>query len=224
MAMSRLEHQIEVWGDYACFTRPEMKAERVSYEVMTPSAARGICEGIYWHPGMRWIVDRIVVMNPIKHASVRTNEVGDIVNLSTVKSDLTADKEVPALEVTGKRTLQRETFLLKDVRYVISAHFEMTDQMHTTDTPAKFASIFERRLTRGQCYHTPYFGMRDFPVHFRKWPGPGEPKGFETGTRTLGYMLYDMDYSDLSDVKPLFFDAVLTDGVLDLTSNERLFR
>jgi CRISPR-associated protein Cas5d len=223
MAASRWSHQIEVWGDYACFTRPEMKAERVSYEVMTPSSARGVCEAIYWHPGMRWIIDRITVMNPIKHASFRTNEVSDIVNLSTVKSNVTAGKEVPS-EVIGKKTLQRETFLLRDVRYVISAHFELTERAHESDRAAKFASIFERRLARGQCYHTPYLGMRDFPAHFRKWGGPDEPKGFESGTRTLGYMLYDMDYSNLSDIKPLFFNAVLTDGVLDLTNTERLFR
>lgn len=209
-----MSFNVEVWGDYACFTRPELKAERVSYDVMTPSAARGILTAIYWHPGMKWIIDSIKVCAPIKHMNIKRNEVGSVISSNTV---LTAAKN-ESLEglylVASNDRQQRSSLVLRDVHYVITAHFEMTESATETDSAAKFASIIDRRLTKGQCYYSPYFGCREFPVNFKKCEtAPLCPEELK-GTRHLGFMLYDMDYSDPQSIKPMFFDAKLVDGVL----------
>ena len=211
--------KLEVRGRYACFSRPELKIERVSYDVMTPSAARGILEGIYWHPGMRWIIDRITVMNPIKFSNIRRNEVSKIASASEMRSAATSGKAATPI-YTSKSIQQRAAMVLRDVRYVIEAHFEMTSNASADDTPAKFQSMFVRRAGKGQCFHEPYFGCREFPVDFELWEGEAAPEGFEQGDRDLGYMLYDMDYSDPEDIQPMFFRAVLRNGILDLTDCE----
>ena len=146
--------RVKVWGDYALFSRPEMKVERCSYDVMTPSAARGILEAIYWHPGMRWVIDRIYVNKPIQFTSVRRNE---------VKSKVSANNVLPVYNGSGKQLyistkadiVQRASLLLRDVEYVIDAHFEMTEKANPTDNPGKFKDIVKRRMKRGECYHTP---------------------------------------------------------------------
>ena len=149
--------KVKVWGDYALFSRPEMKVERCSYDVMTPSAARGILEAIYWHPGLRWVIDRIYVQNPIRFTSVRRNEVKSKVSASNVLQAYNgADK--PLYISTKEEIVQRASLLLCDVAYVIEAHFEMTDQANASDNPGKFKDIMMRRLKRGECYHMPYFG------------------------------------------------------------------
>lgn len=195
---------VEVWGDYACFSRPEMKVERVSYDVMTPSAARGLLEAIYWHPGMKWVIDRIHVCAPIRFTNIRRNEVKDI-----------ASPRKPYL-VTSDSIQQRAAMVLRDVRYVIDAHFEMTVRANPTDNPGKFQDIMRRRLEKGQFYHQPCFGVREFPAHFKPCtqlpPGPEELKG----EKDLGWMLLDMDYSAPENITPRFFRAVLHDGVLDV--------
>ncbi|MBQ9331269.1 MAG: type I-C CRISPR-associated protein Cas5 [Oscillibacter sp.] len=213
---------VEVWGDYACFSRPEMKVERVSYDVMTPSAARGLLEAIYWHPGLRWSIDRIQVCNPIRFTNIRRNEVKDVVNARAVCSAM--EKGGGALYLATPESIQqRAAMVLRDVRYVIDAHFEMTDRASPGDNPGKFQDIIRRRLEKGQCYHQPCFGVREFPAHFKPCTQrPICPDALK-GERDLGWMLLDMDYSDPANIRPLFFRAVLHDGVLtvpDRTSEE----
>ena len=211
--------QVEVWGDYALFTRPELKVERVSYDVMTPSAARGLVESIFWHPGLLWHIDRIHVLNPIAFTNIRRNEVKDKVLCSNVRSVmLGADK--PLALYTGESIQQRASMVLTDVRYVIDAHFTMTSEANPTDNPGKFICMARRRLEQGQCYHQPYFGCREFPAHFRPWAGGPVPAIDET--RSLGLMLYDMDYSNPRSIQPIFFRAELSNGVLEVAGKEVL--
>ena len=208
---------VEVWGDYACFSRPEMKVERVSYDVMTPSAARGILDAIFWHPGLRWHIDRIHVLSPIHFTSIRRNEVKDVISASNVKTTMERRKGTLYL-ATPESIQQRAALVLCNVRYVIDAHFEMTEKAAPGDNPGKFQDIMKRRLAKGQAYHHPCFGVREFPAHFALCeaipPCPEELKG----TRDLGWMLLDLDYSDPADIRPLFFRAALKDGVLTVPS------
>ena len=205
--------KVEVWGDYALFTRPEMKTERVSYDMMTPSAARGLLEAIYWHPGLRWVVDKIHVCAPIAFMNIRRNEVKEVIKASSVKQVMQAGQGQLQL-VTSDCIQQRASMVLKDVHYVIEAHFDMTDKAAPSDNPGKFQDIIKRRLTKGQFYHQPCFGCREFPANFQLCGEvPACPQELQ-GKRDLGYMLYDMDYSNPEDIKPMFFRAVLLDGVL----------
>lgn len=212
--------KVKVWGDYALFSRPEMKVERCTYDVMTPSAARGILEAIYWHPGMRWIVDRLYVMKPIQFTSIRRNEVKSKILASNVLSVYNgADKE---LCISSKdEIVQRASLLLRDVEYVIDAHFEMTEKANETDNPGKFKDIIMRRLRRGECYHTPYFGCREFPVNFCLMEEEEIHTAYDVvEEKDLGFMLYDMDYSDPENIEPMFFRAIMRRGMLDLRDCE----
>ena len=205
---------VEFWGDYACYSRPELKVERVSYDVMTPSAARGMLEAIYWHPGMRWIVDRIHVCAPIRFTNIRRNEVKDTISARNVQ---TAMKTGGALYLAAPESIQqRAAMVLRNVRYVVDAHFEMTGKAAAADNPGKFQDIMRRRLEKGQFYHQPCFGVREFPAHFRPCtqlpPCPEEL----LGERDLGWMLLDLDYSDPAAPVPHFFRAILRDGVLEV--------
>ncbi len=212
--------QLEVWGAYALFSRPELKVERVSYDVPTPSAARGIVEAVYYHPGLRWVIDRIHVLNPIRFVSIRCNEVTDKISGRNVRQAAQGGGQ-PLYLVTSQKIVQRSSLLLQDVHYVIEAHFEMTDKAAPSDNPGKFQDIVTRRMERGQCFHTPYFGCREFPVSFRRWPGGPIPTIDET--RDLGLMLYDFDYSDPAAITPTYFRARLEHGVLN-TQNCEVFR
>ncbi len=209
--------KMEVWGEYGCFSRPEMKVERVSYDVMTPSAARGILEAVFWHPGLRWRVDRIYVLSPIRFASIRRNEVKSKI-LATVVKAAAQGGGGPLYLAASEDIQQRAATVLQDVHYVIEAHFEMTDRAAPSDNPGKFQDIMTRRLEKGQCYHQPCFGTREFPARFRLWPSESVPT--IPDTRDLGYMLFDMDYSDPADIRPLFFRAQLENGVLDVRDCE----
>ena len=213
--------QVEVWGDYACFTRPEMKTERVSYDVMTPSAARGLLESIYWHPGLRWVIECIHVCSPIRFTNIRRNEVKDVISARAVKSVMEKGKGIDELYLATTESIQqRAAMVLKDVHYVIDAHFDMTDKAAPVDNPGKFQDIIKRRLERGQCYSMPYFGTREFAAHFERCtelpPCPEEL----LGERDLGWMLWDMDYTDPQDIKPKFFRAKLADGAMDVPPPE----
>lgn len=212
--------QLEVWGAYALFSRPELKVERVSYDVPTPSAARGIVESVYYHPGLRWYIDRIHVLNPIRFVSIRRNEVTDKISGRNVRQAAQGGGQ-PLYLVTSQKIVQRSSLLLQDVHYVIEAHFEMTDKAAPSDNPGKFQDIVTRRMERGQCFHTPYFGCREFPVSFRRWPGGPIPTIDET--RDLGLMLYDFDYSDPAAITPTYFRARLEHGMLN-TQNCEVFR
>lgn len=205
---------VEVWGDYACFSRPELKTERVSYDVMTPSAARGLLDAIYWHPGMRWVVDRIHVCAPIRFTNIRRNEVKDIISARNAKAAMESGEEIYL--ATSESIQQRAAMVLRDVRYVIDAHFEMTARATPTDNPGKFQDIMRRRVEKGQFYHQPCFGVREFPAQFKPCeelpPCPDELKG----EKDLGWMLLDLDYSDRENITPRFFRAALRDGVLEI--------
>lgn len=208
--------RVKVWGDYALFSRPEMKVERCSYDVITPSAARGILEAIYWHPGMKWIIDRIYVNKPIQFTSVRRNEVKSKVSANNVLSVYNGSNKQLYIS-TKSDIVQRASLLLRDVEYVIDAHFEMTEEANSSDNPGKFKDIMKRRLKRGECYHTPYFGCREFPVKFCDWEDEEIHTAYESEEeRDLGFMLYDMDYSDPEDIQPMFFRAVMHRGVIEV--------
>lgn len=211
--------KVEVWGDYALFTRPEMKVERVSYDVMTPSAARGLLEAIYWHPGLRWVIDRIYVLNPIRFENIRRNEVSDKINAETVSKVISGSKTKLYL-YTQDCIQQRAAMVLQNVHYVIEAHFDLTEKAAPGDNAGKFCDIMRRRLEKGQCYHQPCFGTREFPAHFRTWPGGEIVTAYPDEDRELGFMLYDMDYSDPENIQPQFFRAALRRGILDVRDCE----
>ena len=210
--------KVKVWGEYALFSRPEMKVERCSYDVITPSAARGILEAIYWHPGMKWVIDKIYVQKPVQFTSIRRNEVKSKISSNNVLPVYNgADK--PLYISTKSDIVQRASLLLRDISYVIEAHFEMTEKAVESDNPGKFKDIIMRRLKRGECYHTPYFGCREFPANFCLC----EDEKIETaysGEKDLGFMLYDMDFSDLDNIQPMFFRAIMKDGVINLRDCE----
>lgn len=207
--------KVEVWGDYACFSRPEMKVERVSYDIMTPSAARGLIEAIYWHPGMKWVIDKIRVCAPIRFTNIRRNEVKDKVEKSHIKRLMETGKGKSYIATT-ESIQQRAAMILRDVHYVIEAHFEMTDKAVPSDNPGKFQDIVNRRLERGQFYHQPCFGVREFPAHFQKCERIPDCPDELKGKKDLGWMLLDLDYSDPEDIRPKFFRAMLEDGVLNV--------
>lgn len=214
--------KVNVWGDYALFSRPELKVERYSYDIITPSAARGILEAIYWHPGMRWIIDKIYVKNPIQFTSVRRNEVKSKILASNVLQAYNgADK--PLYISTKEDIVQRASQLLCNVSYTIEAHFEITPQANSSDNPGKFKDIIMRRLRRGECFHTPYFGCREFPANFALCEEKEIRTAYDVVTeKDLGLMLYDMDYSDPENIQPMFFRAVMRHGVVDLRDCEVL--
>lgn len=210
--------QLEVWGPYALFSRPEMHVERVSYDVPTPSAARGIVEAIYYHPGLQWHIRRIYVLNPIRFTNIRRNEVKSKILGSDVYSAIQGGK-TPFL-ATSQQIAQRAAMVLQDVHYVIEAEFTMTDRAAPGDNPGKFQDIVTRRMAKGQCYHTPYFGCREFPAAFRAWQGGAIPT--ISTSCDLGFMLYDLDYSDPENITPTYFRAKLEHGVLDTQNCEVL--
>jgi len=201
--------KLRVWGDYACFTRPEMKAERVSYDVITPSAARGIVEAIHWKPSIKWVIDKIHVIKPIKFDSVRRNEVEKKISARNVKTAISGS-EIDLHQYITEERQQRATLLLRDVEYVIEAHFEMTDIAGNEDTVEKHYNIFLRRARNGQCHMRPYFGCREFPVQFELLEGE-LPKSKIEGEFDLGWMLWDIDFED--DMKPIFFRPKMVDGI-----------
>ena len=212
--------KVRVWGDYALFSRPEMKVERCSYDVMTPSAARGILDAIYWHPGLKWKIDRIHVVRPIQFTSVRRNEVKSKISASSVLQDYNGGDK-PLYISTKADIVQRASLLLRDVEYVIEAHFQMTDQANETDNPGKFKDIIMRRLRRGECFHMPYFGCREFPAHFSLCEEDEIRTAYDgVEEKDLGFMLYDMDFSDPENIQPMFFRAVMRRGVVDLQNCE----
>jgi CRISPR-associated protein Cas5d len=210
--------RIKVCGANACFTRPEMKVERVSYEVMTPSAARGILEAILWKPAIRWRILRIDVLNPIRWESVRRNEVGCVASASLAKTAMKRGTGDLGIYVEEQRQ-QRAGLFLRDVAYVLHAEFEMTDQAGPQDNVTKFEQMFIRRASSGQCFHRPYFGCREFPVDFGFVPREADPLPTISETKDLGWMLYDMDYSG-NEPMPQFFYAKMNNGSIDLGNVE----
>lgn len=203
------EVRLHVWGDYACFTRPEMKVERVSYDVMTPSAARGILEAILWKPAIRWEVTRIDVLRPVRWISVRRNEVGAVVSTRNVTAAMQSGGAL-GMYVEEERQ-QRAGLFLRDVGYVIHARFHLTRRAGSEDTPDKFAKMFRRRVDRGQCFNQPYLGCREFAAFFA--PVDDDTPSPVEDTRSLGWMLHDLEYEGDGAV-PRFFHASLEEGTL----------
>lgn len=216
---------IEVWGDYACFTRPEMKVERVSYDVITPSAARAVFEAIFWKPAIQWKVKKIEVLNPIRWISVRRNEVGKLMSPQSKPIFIEEERQ------------QRAGLFLRDVAYRLYAEMEfiplrnrnfhetpdeLKDQeeetiLRSTENPGKYNAIFERRAKKGQCFNQPYLGCREFSCNFKLIENPEkEEKRPIDETRDLGFMLYDMDFTDEKDPKPMFFRAQISHGVIEV--------
>lgn len=209
--------RLKVWGENACFTRPEMKVERVSYDVMTPSAARGILEAILWKPAIRWRVEQIDVLRPIRWESVRRNEVGSVMSPRT-----------PHLFIEDQRQ-QRAGLFLRDVAYTIHARFEMTVKAGPDDTPIKFQEMFLRRAEKGQCFNQPYLGCREFAAHFEPLFHDRQLPESIAESRDLGWMLHDMLHDNSTDkakkahyctddCRPLFFRATLDNGRMKVPS------
>lgn len=207
--------KLRVWGERACFTRPEMKVERVSYDVITPSAARGIIESIHWKPAIEWHIDRIHVLKQIRFESFRRNELSGRISERTVRAAMRNGKGRLEQIIEDNRQ-QRATLLLRDVEYVIEAHFEMTDAAGEEDTPEKHYSMFLRRAKQGQCFHRPYLGCREFPAYFELVDSiPTSPL---KGERDLGWMLLDIDFAN--NMQPRFFRAKMIDGVIEVPSRK----
>jgi CRISPR-associated protein Cas5d len=219
------EFCIEVWGDYACFTRPEMKVERVSYDVITPSAARAVFEAVFWKPAIRWNITKLEVLEPIKWTSVRRNEVGAVMS-----------ERSPHLFIEDNRQ-QRAGLFLRDVRYRLYAELEYINpnnrkqhQLATPEqlidpeekqllakdeNPGKYNAMFERRARKGQCFNQPYLGCREFSAHFRFVENPGkEQKSAIDETRDLGFMLYDMDFTNEKEPNAMFFRVQMNHGII----------
>jgi CRISPR-associated protein Cas5d len=211
--------KLHIWGDFALFTRPEMKVERVSYDVITPSAARGVIEAIYWKPEIRWRIDRIHVLNPIRFTSLRRNEVASKVSATNVARAMKAGRGNLGLYIEDDRQ-QRAASILRDVGYVIHARFEI---ISGEPNVAKHLDQFNRRARNGQCFHRPYLGCREFAADFELVEADQAipPVSAELrGDRDLGYILHDIDFANA--MVPRFFRATLRDGVLDVPSFETI--
>ena len=201
--------KLKVWGDYACFTRPEMKVERVSYDVMTPSSARAVLEAIYWKPSIRWVVDRIHVLASIKFMNIRRNEVAGKVPLGNVTAAMKDPSRSLALFIEDSRQ-QRAALVLRDVCYGIEAHFEYTSDGDKSD--GKHLDCFNRRARDGQCFNQPYLGCREFSAKFTLVDDfPPSPL---QGKQDLGWMLHDIDFGNNMEAK--FFRAEMNDGVIEV--------
>ena len=226
MEYSNKEFCLEVWGDFACFTRPEMKVERVSYDVITPSSARSIFEAIFWKPAIKWQVTKIEVLNPINWISIRRNEVGALMS-----------ERVSNLFIEDNRQ-QRAGLLLRDVRYRIYAELifirpseriqtnrivsdELVDKEEKEiykkdENPGKYNAMFERRARKGQCFNQPYLGCREFSASFKLVDTGLSLKDPINESRDLGFMLYDMDFTNVKDPQAMFFRAQMQNGVISV--------
>jgi CRISPR-associated protein Cas5d len=201
---------VRVTGPMACFTNPALKVERFSYDVMTPSAARGVLEAICWKPAIVWRIDRIKVLKPIERIGIRRNEVNSRLSTDSAISWMQGDS-APADYFADEDRAQRNMVALRDVDYVIEAHFEMTPNAGPGDNVQKFEEMFQRRVSKGQCFQTPYLGCRELVAEFS--PAEGHPTPIAE-TRSLGRMLHDIEFVAGKPNRPVFFDASLESGVL----------
>ncbi len=213
---------VEIWGDRGCFTRPELSVERMSYDCITPSAAVGILESVYWHPPMKYVIDKIHVLNPVMFMTVRTNELKSKAQHRAMMSAMVGTGMLPHIDRRDD-IQQRTSTILRDVRYVVEAHFEVSkDEMGEGDSSAKFISILKRRLAKGQCWQQPYLGIREYAAHIRLYEGKLPPQGYyaQSGEKDLGLMLYGMDYHNPEDITPMFYRAIMRDGTIDVAGSE----
>jgi CRISPR-associated protein Cas5d len=204
-------YQVRIRGELACFTRPEFKTERFSYEVITPSAARGILEAILWKPAIQWHIRRILLLAPPRFIQLKRNEV---TKRASVASALRASRAGAPLDYfADEDRAQRNTLALRNVDYAVEAEFRLTKRAGSDDNPRKFDEMFRRRLERGQFHMQPYLGCREFPAIVE--PYTGTPPAIETATRELGYMLHDLRYGPKGN-QPVFFRAKLERGVVEV--------
>lgn len=210
--------RLHVWGERACFTRPEMKVERVSYDAMTPSAARGILEAIHWKPAIRWQVDRIHVLKPIRFQSIRRNEVGAKASAANAASAMKRGDTQGLGIVVDESRQQRAALVLVDVAYVIEAHFTLTERAGPEDTAAKHIAMFNRRAAQGQCFHRPCLGTREFAADFALIPDgallPLSELPADRRDADLGWMLHDIDFANGNESR--FFRARMEGGVIEV--------
>lgn len=209
--------KLHVWGERALFTRPEMKVERVSYDAITPSAARGILEAIHWKPAIRWVIDSIQVLKPIRFESIRRNEVGGKLSAASVGKAMKAGRTDGLVSYVEEDRQQRASTVLRDVAYVIGAHFELTDKAGADDNEGKHLDQFNRRARRGQCFHAPCLGTREFPASFALIEDDSVapvPDPALLGERDLGWMLHDIDFAN--GMTPRFFRARMVDGLIEV--------
>lgn len=211
--------KLHVWGERALFTRPEMKVERVSYDLITPSAARGILEAIHWKPAIRWVVDGIQVLKPIRFESIRRNEVGGKLSAASVGKAIKAGRTDGLVSYVEEDRQQRAATVLREVDYVISAHFQLTAKAGSEDSEGKHLDIFNRRARRGQCFQAPCLGTREFPASFALVEAGYEVPPIDAslkGERDLGWMLHDLDFAN--GMTPRFFRARMVDGHVQVPS------
>jgi CRISPR-associated protein Cas5d len=211
---------LEISGDFACFTRPEMKVERVSYDIITPSAVRAVFESILWKPAIYWQPEKVEVLAPIRWTTIRRNEVGSKLSAANVKSAMQRGTGALALYIEEERQ-QRASLLLRDVRYRVTASFSLTGRAGSDENAQKFAEMFGRRAAKGQCINQPYLGCREFACDFRLVESGEEAGSIPAdlrGERDLGWMLYDLDFRDVTSPQPRFFQARMKDGVVNIPS------
>lgn len=210
---------LEVSGDFACFTRPEMKVERVSYDVITPSAARAVFEAILWKPAICWHIRRIEVLRPIRWINLRRNEVGSVVSTRNVETAMGTGTGDLGLYIEDERQ-QRAGLFLRDVAYRLHADLEFRPQADPGASPLKYQEMFERRARKGQCVNQPYLGCREFAAAFRPVTDLASDPPPIDETRDLGFMLYDLDFANPADPKPRFFRARMDAGVVTVPAWE----
>jgi len=225
--------KLKVWGDYAAFNRPEMKVERVSYDVITPSAARGILEAIYWKPEMRWVIDRLHVLKPIRFTHVRRNEINCKIPANAATAAMKGEPGTSGISVENHRQ-QRASMLLRDVCFGIEAHIDVLDPGDNGKPEAKHLEMFKRRASQGQFFHHPYLGTREFPASFESVDSFSTCPAELQGERDLGFILHDIAF--IPDPKgkvvesnsgkrlhaePRFFRAIMSDGVINVPPLEQ---
>lgn len=205
---------VEFYGSLGCFTRPEMKTERVSYDVPTPSALRNMMQAIYWHPGMNWKIDRFQICNPIAFDMVYVNEVKKKIDMKQFVSNSNKGLFLPI--DTGKHRTQRHTIYLTNLRYIVECHFELNQQ--ATHSADEFAALIGKRLQTGGCFAQPVFGLRECAAYFRQVDGFDHQINVYPGEKDFGWMLYDMEYHEKYDKNPTphFFRCVAVDGIVDV--------
>ena len=213
--------RLEVWGPFACFTHPEFNTERYSYDLITPSAARGICEAIYWHPGVRYCIDKIYVCSPIRRMTVMRNEISTVISARNVRTAFEGRRSPESLSIYSSDFItQRRTSLLCDVRYVIEGHIEcISSKMNKSDSASKFVSIFNRRIEKGQFAYSPSFGLREFPCFFRKFTDEKVPTVYSHEHEDKGFILEGIEYGVTCNC-PRYIRAVLDKGCLDVANAE----
>jgi CRISPR-associated protein Cas5d len=213
--MDQRRYVLEVRGDWACFTRPEMKVERVSYDIITPSAARAVFEAIYYKPALRWAVRRIEVLSPIRWMNLRRNEVASVISTRNVQQAMKQGHGELALYVDEDRQ-QRASLLLRDVAWRLHADLVVRPEREDRSPPPKFFETFERRARKGQCVNQPYLGCREFAARWRLVDDLAAEPPPIAETRDLGWMLHDLDFTDPADPQPRFFRAQMAQGVVEV--------